>query len=96
MLSIRLTFIYLFEQNILIKRRQSNIHTWGTGCVASAATWLERVGDSAASSAVGSTTFSFAVFTAGSALSAAWSAAPVAEVARAASLRRRRLSRDGL
>lgn len=28
MLSIRLTFIYLFEQNILIKRRQSNIHTW--------------------------------------------------------------------
>ena len=27
MLSIRLTFIYLFEQNILIKRRQSNIHT---------------------------------------------------------------------
>ena len=27
MLSISLTFIYLFEQNILIKRLQSNIHT---------------------------------------------------------------------
>ena len=33
MLSIRLTFIYLFEQNILIKRRQSNIHTAVLGTV---------------------------------------------------------------
>ena len=44
--------------------------------MASAATWLGRVGDWAASSAVGGTTFLSAGFTAGSVVSAAWSAVP--------------------